>query len=64
MVELIVKPDAETGSTTEGVILKKVNATMVEKLLNGDCEEGFLYQHDHHARSQSWSEARNALPQS
>ena len=30
---------AVTATTTEGVILKKVNATMVENLLNGDCEE-------------------------
>lgn len=30
---------AVTATTTEGVILKKVNATMVENLLNGECEE-------------------------
>ena len=30
---------AVTATTTEEVILKKVNATMVENLLNGDCEE-------------------------
>ena len=30
---------AITATTTEEVILKKVNATMVENLLNGDCEE-------------------------